>query len=486
MSSIKKLAGQTAIYGLPSILGRLLNFLLVPLHTSAMTRGEFGIITDLYSQIAVLIVLLTYGMETSFFNYASESKSASKAFGAGMRALVFTTLCFYLLFEIFRSPISEILRYEDHPEYLRMMFLVLCMDVLSALPFAKLRYEERAIRFVIVKMSLIGVFILINVFFFLVVPHWPIFFDYWPALQKVDRVSAVLISNVVASSVMLIMLLPEWRIKGGWKKDSPLLKKMIGYGIPLMLAGLAGIANELADRQFLKYLLPEETSLEQLGVYGAVYKLSIFLMLFVQAYRYAMEPFFFRLKSESSSGETNAQVLRLFTAILGLALIFLNAAMPVLKGFIDEKFWIGLSIAPLLFAANYILGINTHLSIWYKLAGRTYFALVITLTGLVVTVGLNIWLIPKYGIMASAIATLCSYACSMGLNLYLGNKYAPLPYQWKHLSIYFFGSLLLGFFAWKMQEKMGLWALAALVPYLIVLYLLEQKSIQLLWKKVRA
>ena len=285
---------------------------------------------------------------------------------------------------------------------------------------------------------------------------------------------------------MLIMLLPEWKIKGGWKSDSALLKKMIGYGFPLMLAGLAGIANELADRQFLKYLLPEETSLEELGVYGAVYKLSIFLMLFVQAYRYAMEPFFFRLKSSSDSGKTNAQVLRLFTAILGLVLIFLNAAMPVLKGFIDEKFWVGLSIAPLLFAANYILGINTHLSIWYKLSGRTYFALIITLAGLLVTVGLNIWLIPTYGIMASAIATLCSYACSMSLNLYLGNRYAPLPYEWKHLSIYFFGSLLLGFFAWKMQETMGLWALITLIPYLFTLYVFEKKSILLLWKQVKA
>jgi O-antigen/teichoic acid export membrane protein len=279
---------------------------------------------------------------------------------------------------------------------------------------------------------------------------------------------------------MLFLLLPQFKPLLLWRTfDGVLLRKMLLYGLPLMLAGLAGIANELADRQFLKYLLPEATSMDDLGIYGAIYKLSIFLVLFVQAYRYAAEPFFFRLDSETGdSRQMNARVLRYFTLVLGAVVIGLNAALPVIKHFIDEKFWAGLQAAPILIAANFVLGLNTHLSIWYKLANKTWFAGIVTGVGLLFTIGLNLWWIPQMGWMGAAWATFISYLVMAILNALLGRKYAPVPYAWKVLLTYFISSLLLGFFAWKVQALWGLWALLALLPYLMIVLLIERSTWQ--------
>lgn len=465
------------MYGLPSILGRLLNFLLVPIHTAAMARGEFGIVTDLYVWVAVLIVLLTYGMETAYFYHGSKSQSQDQVFATAQFSLLFTTAVFYFFFEWRLEAIAHLLRYEGHEWYLRLMVWILCLDVLAALPFARLRLNGKAVWFVAVKMSLIGVNILANLYFF----WWmaPGTFAL-PFFEAGDLVGYVLLANGLASMTMLFLLLPQFKPLLLWRTfDGVLLRKMLLYGLPLMLAGLAGIANELADRQFLKYLLPEATSMDDLGIYGAIYKLSIFLVLFVQAYRYAAEPFFFRLDSETGdSRQMNARVLRYFTLVLGAVVIGLNAALPVIKHFIDEKFWAGLQAAPILFAANFVLGLNTHLSIWYKLANKTWFAGIVTGVGLLFTIGLNLWWIPQMGWMGAAWATFISYLVMAILNALLGRKYAPVPYAWKVLLTYFISSLLLGFFAWKVQALWGLWALLALLPYLMIVLLIERSTWQ--------
>jgi O-antigen/teichoic acid export membrane protein len=294
------------------------------------------------------------------------------------------------------------------------------------------------------------------------------------------------LANLFASSVMFLLLTPLLRIPGGWKWDGQLLRRMIGYGIPLMIAGLAGIANEMADRQFIKYLLPESTALEEVGVYGAVYKLSIFLVLFVQAYRYAMEPFFFRSEGGADKdGKTNAQVLKAFLVVLGFFLVALNGALPWVRHFIDEKFWVGLSLAPILFASNFILGINTHLSIWYKLSGKTHFAMVITFSGLVVTLVVNLIYIPKIGILGAAWATFFSYLTMMILNLILGARYARIPYDYKRLGLYFTSSILLGFFAWKLQATYGPLALLLCVAFGLIVFMADRKFIATQWNNLK-
>lgn len=479
VSSIKQLVGQTALYGLPSIVGRLLNFLLVPIHTAAMGRGEFGVVTDLYVWVAVLIVLLTYGMETSFFYFASKTDDSKRVFLTGMLSIVLTTLLFYGLFEFYSEDITAVLRYENHPHYLKVMVWILCIDVFAALPFARLRHQGKAVRFVVVKMSLFVVNIGLNLFLFLVLPHFPEWqFDFL-GFTRGDFVGYVLIANLLASSTMILLLLPQLKPLLQWQLfDADLLRKMFIYGLPLMLAGLAGIANELADRQFLKYLLPRDRSMEELGIYGAVYKLSIFLVLFVQAYRYAAEPFFFKLKRTTDSAALNARILQYFTLVLGLVVIGLNATLPILKTYIDEKFWVGLDAAPVLFAANFILGMNTHLSIWYKLSNKTWYAGVITGVGLIFTVALNILWIPSMGWMGAAWATLCSYFVMASLNAILGQRFAPMPYNWKVLMSYFISSLLLGFFAWKWQSEWGLWSLIFTLPYIALVAVLERTTWQ--------
>lgn len=442
-----------------------------------MARGEFGTVTDLYVWVAVLIVLLTYGMETAYFYHGSKSQSQDQVFATAQFSLLFTTAVFYFFFEWRLEAIAHLLRYEGHEWYLRLMVWILCLDVLAALPFARLRLNGKAVWFVTVKMSLIGVNILANLYFF----WWmaPGSFAI-PFFEAGDLVGYVLLANGLASMTMLFLLLPQFKPLLLWRTfDGVLLRKMLLYGLPLMLAGLAGIANELADRQFLKYLLPEATSMDDLGIYGAIYKLSIFLVLFVQAYRYAAEPFFFRLDSETGdSRQMNARVLRYFTLVLGAVVIGLNAALPVIKHFIDEKFWAGLQAAPILFAANFVLGLNTHLSIWYKLANKTWFAGIVTGVGLLFTIGLNLWWIPQMGWMGAAWATFISYLVMAILNALLGRKYAPVPYAWKVLLTYFISSLLLGFFAWKVQALWGLWALLALLPYLMIVLLIERSTWQ--------
>jgi len=475
MSSLRQLVQQTALYGLSSILGRVLNFLLVPLHTMALAKGEYGINTDLYTLIAFAIVVLTYGMETAFFHFSEHRKDQSgQVASTALWGLVGSTALFWILFEIFFAPLGSLLRYDAQPHYLRLTALILALDVLSAIPFAQLRRANRALRFVSVKMALIGVNVLLNLDFFL----WGFSGRMFPLLQTLDGPTKILIANLCASTLMLLLLLPEYRALIQFRFRWPLWKSMAGYGFPLMLAGLAGIANELADRQFLKYLLPPDTAFEQLGVYGAVYKLSIFLVLFVQAFRYAAEPFFFRLARDSGDRGVLARTMNLYALVLGGVFIGLCAGMPVLKHFIDAKFWEGLDIVWILFLANWLLGLHALASMWYKLSGQTHYGLYVTLAGLVATLGINFFFIPDFGIQAAAWATLISYAVMLGLNLLLGQRHYPIPYNWSKLALILGLSLVLGYLGWVVQSRFGLLAIGVLIPYGFLAYRLEGKALR--------
>ena len=479
VKAFKQLAGQTALYGLPSILGRLLNFLLVPLHTAAMTQQQFGVVTDLYVWVAVCIVLLTYGMETAFFYHGAAPERTDAVFRTALSSLIISTLLFYGLFEWNIGSVGSALRYEGQLGYLRCMVWILCLDVLAALPFARLRLSGKAAHFAAIKFALIGTNILLNLLLFDAVPGIEGARNFLPIAFQKDPVAYVLAANLCASGVMTLLLLPQWRLLfGRWRWDRDQWIRLMSYGLPLMLAGLAGIANELADRQFIKYLLPEHQAMADLGVYGAVYKLSILLMLFVQAYRYAAEPFFFRMNAAGDGKEMNAQILLYYSLFLGGLFIALNAALPWAQHFIDEKFWIGLSAAPVLFAANYVLGLNAHLSIWYKLENKTWYAGVVTGTGLLVTVALNLWLIPKMGWMGAAWATLCAYSAMALLNAVLGTTIARIPYDWPRLAGYFTSAIALGAAAWWWQLQHGMSALIFVLPYLLIILIFERKNWQ--------
>ena len=466
MSQIRKLAGQTAIYGLSSILGRVLNFLLVPLHTMYLSREEYGQNTDLYSLAAFLIVVLTYGFETAFFKFSEDRRfDPERVYSTAARSILLSSILFLAIFSMFHGNVVDLLRYQEHPEYVWMMFVIVCMDAIAAIPFARLRSKNRAVRFVVVKMALILTNVVLNLYFFWLAPRW--IAGEWPMVELVQwtyipnyGVGYVFLANLVASTVMLIMLVPEFRfMKAGF--DKVIWRSMLRYGYPLMIAGLAGVANEMIDRQLIKYLLPQGVAEEQLGIYGAVYKLSIFLVLFNQAFRYAAEPFFFSSEKEKNAPATFARVMDLFVLILGLGFVAILVFLPWLKHFIDEKFWEGLYILPILLAANVFLGINTNLSVWYKLSGKTWYGMVITYVGLIFTLGFNLYLIPRLGYEGAAWATLVSYFAMMVTSYLTGARNYPIPYDLVKIG----SALAISFVAGYLSL---LWAKPTFVPQLMV------------------
>ncbi len=443
MNPLKKLAGQTAIYGLPTILGRLLNYLLVPLYTRIFIPAEYGIVTELYAYVAFLFVVLTYGMETAFFRFASQAEFRKKVFGTSLLSLIATSFIFLIIVYGSSPFLSVKLGYTGHPEYVKWFAMILVLDAISTIPYANLRLENKPIRFAFVKVLNIVINIGFNLFFILLCPyiinHFPdslvsglIGHIYNPA----TGVGYIFISNLIASFVTFIFLLPEIRIKG-LVVDLNLLKQMLKYSWPLLIFGLAGIINETFDRVILKHLLPDKAgAMTQLGIYGACYKVSILMTLFIQTYRYAAEPFFFDQAGKRDAKETYATMMHYF--ILVCLFIFLGIMLYIdfVMLFVGKEFREGVGVVPILLAANLFLGIFYNLSVWFKLTDRTKTGAAISLTGAAITLVLNIILIPFMGYQGAAWATLICYASMMVISYIAGQKHYPVKYDLKSASKY--------------------------------------------------
>jgi O-antigen/teichoic acid export membrane protein len=443
LNPLKKLAGQTAIYGLPTILGRLLNYLLVPLYTRIFIPAEYGIVTELYAYVAFLFVVLTYGMETAFFRFASQAEFRKKVFGTSLLSLIATSFIFLIIVYGSSPFLSVKLGYTGHPEYVKWFAMILVLDAISTIPYANLRLENKPIRFAFVKVLNIVINIGFNLFFILLCPyiinHFPdslvsglIGHIYNPA----TGVGYIFISNLIASFVTFIFLLPEIRIKG-LVVDLNLLKQMLKYSWPLLIFGLAGIINETFDRVILKHLLPDKAgAMTQLGIYGACYKVSILMTLFIQTYRYAAEPFFFDQAGKRDAKETYATMMHYF--ILVCLFIFLGIMLYIdfVMLFVGKEFREGVGVVPILLAANLFLGIFYNLSVWFKLTDRTKTGAAISLTGAAITLVLNIILIPFMGYQGAAWATLICYASMMVISYIAGQKHYPVKYDLKSASKY--------------------------------------------------
>ena len=441
---MKQLAGQTAIYGLSSILGRMINFLLVPLQTAVLTQSEYGINVDFYSLIAFLIVIVTFGMETSYFRF-SEQKGLDerKVFGASVTMISLAVLAIALFAYLFQQPILAALRYQDAPQYLFYLVAILALDALSAIPFARLRRQNKAFRFAGIKLVLIFSNVAINLYFFLP-SYWELheITGWWS--HEMRGVDYIFIANFWASLIMFGLLVPTLRpLK--LNLDPKYTKVLLRFGIPLLIGGLAGIANEMLDRQLLKYLLPKESWAQGVGIYGAVYKISIFLILFNQAFRYAAEPFFFKNAKNADGKEKMAKVMVGFTWVMSIAFVMIISGLDYLKYFIDEKFWVGLELVPILLLANVILGINTNLNVWYKVSDKTSYGIYITFIGLAFTVVGNVLLIPIIGIFGAAWTTLVAYSAMFVASLLWSLKHYPVPYNWRKLGAFVASATLMSF-----------------------------------------
>jgi len=444
MTAIKRLAGQTAIYGIPSILGRILTYLLVPLYTFLFEPSDYGNVNVFYAYSAFLAVVLTYGMETTFFRFNEKEPEKNKVFNMAMITIIGTTFLFLSFALIFSRDIAGWIDYSAHSEYIRWFAWILALDALAAVPFALLRARNRPGRFALIKMINIGVNIGLNLFFLLLCPyliaHHPDGFAGKIIVAFYNQswgIEYIFISNLIASAATITMLLPQISDLR-WQIDRALWKKMLLFTFPLLFAGMAGIINETFDRLLLRYLLPQDISTYQVGVYSACYKISILMTIFIQAYKYAAEPFFFAQAKEKNAKEVYARIMNYFVIIV--TLIFL-ATMLFLDDFIlpllvrNKEYWAGKAVIPVLLMANLFLGIYYNLSIWYKLTGKTSWGAWISITGAVITLVLNFWWIPLgperliHGYYGSAWATFICYGSMMVLSYLLGQKFFPVKYN---------------------------------------------------------
>lgn len=435
MDNIRGLAGQTAVYGISSILGRLLNYLLVPMYSRVFLPEESAVYVEMYAYVAFFIVILTYGMETAFFrNYSSNNRNKT-VYSTVLWSIIFSSTAFVITALIFAQNIADFLRYPEHPEYIIYFILIVSLDAIASIPFAKLRADGQPFRFALIKVINILINISLNLILILLVPYLMQNSSNETLLRILSTISdgkpdiaSIFISNLVASIVTIILLFPDI-LKAGFSFDSKLWRKMLYYAFPLLIFGLIGIVNETIDRILLKYLLPEETAMYNLGIYGMCFKISVFITIFIQAFRYAAEPFFFAQAQTKNAPETYAKVMNYFIIICLFIFLGIMLYIDIVKHFVGELYYEGLVIVPMLLLGHVFLGIFYNLSVWYKINDKTRFGAYFSIIGASISIGLNIYLIPKIGYLGSAWANFASYFIMMVLSYFYGQKHYPIPYK---------------------------------------------------------
>ena len=454
MGIISKLASQTAVYGISSIFGRFLNYLLVPLYTYHFSAAEYGVVSEFYAYAGFFSVFLLFGFETGYFRFRNkEHPEKDLAYSSALLFVVFINLVFFLIILLINRQLSTALNYADHPEYVLYFTLILALDATAAIPFARLRAENKAFRFAGIKVTEIIITIVLSVFFIVYCPKtYAVNPQSW-IVEVYDPgigIGYIFIANLIASLFKFIMLTPQ--LKGlGAGFDRDLFIRMLCYSTPMVVIGFAGIINEMLDRALLKYLLPYDgqTNLRMLGIYSACYKLSILMSLFIQAFRYAAEPFFFAYADKSDARKIYAQVLKFFVIFCVFIFLLVTLFIDFFKYFVGEEYRSGLDVVPILLMANLCLGLYVNLSIWYKLTDRTLMGAFVSLFGAGLTILLNLWWIPILGYKGSAWATLICYASMAVLSYLLGRKYYPVDYDVKRVLGYI--SLGLGLYFLKQQ-----------------------------------
>ena len=432
---LKKLAGQTAVYGISTIGVRLLNYTLSILFTWVMTKSQMGVYADIYSLIPFLLVVLTMGMETGFFRFFNRAETAEErknVFQTLFGAVSWVGTLFFVLLLLFLRPISGWMQYPDTPSYVWLMGAIVWLDVLTSIPFAKLRAENRAGRFVVIRFISVVINIVFCIFFYYVLPRIPALAAWW---NPEYGPGYAFIANGIQSAAVLLMLLPS--MKGCVPRiDRRLLKTVFLYSLPLLIAGIPGVANEFIDRQLLKFLLPDGVWEEALGGYGVVTKLAVIMTLFVQMYRYGAEPFFLSNFKKEEFQRTNAEAMKYFVAVCIFIFLGITYFTDVIGLILQQDFREDLYLLPIILLANVFAGIVLNLSFWYKHSGLTKFAVVITGTGLVVTVALNVLLIPRIGSLGAAWARLVCEVVMVAVSYGLCRKYFPIPYNLKRIGLY--------------------------------------------------
>lgn len=472
--SIRKLAGETAIYGLSSILGRLLYFFLMPLYVRIFDLADYGVVTDLFAFTGILFIFYTYRMETAYFRYGTDGgDSGHRAYDTALISVIVSSLVFSGLIFVFSGDIATLFRYPEYSSLIGMCAGILLFDALAELPLSRLRLEGKALKFATVRLTGIGINIGFNLFFLVLCPYlldqgghdW-IRSVYDPSVG----IGYIFLSNLLASAAIALMLLPLW-LKSRYRFDWKTGRSMLVYALPLVIVGFSFVINEMFDRKMMIWLLPgsDEENKAALGAYGGCYKLTMILALFTQAFRYGAEPFFFRKKKDGNARQVYADVAKYY-AIAGIVgSLFTLLFLDVFKYILEESYWVALGVVPILLLANLLNGLYYNVSIWYRLTDRTITGALIAGGGALLTVCLNIWWLPVWGFVGAAWATLICYGVMLAWCYYLGRRHYPVPYDLSRVGFYFVMAAGLYAIALFLKQATDLPAIPALALNLVLM-----------------
>lgn len=447
MGILKRFFKDTIIYGIAAVLPRIINFLLVPIHTSALSAEIFAQNTNFYIWIAFFSVLLTFGMETAFFRFYKREEKNESLIATSFISIAVTTTLFLIGFLFFFNDFSQALDFDKNPLQLKLLIAILAIDTLSVIPFVYLRASHRPMRYMLVKLINISIIFGVNLVFLKYIPYLIEQKGNIPSFllniyNKTHKVNFIFIANLLGSVVSFLLLLP-YLIKFKWHFSNTLLKKMLYYGIPVAIAGVAYVINENLDKWLIKQYIGDYA----MGVYSACYKLAIFMNLYIMAFRLGAEPFFFNHSKEKNAPQMYASILNYFVIIGALFFIGIVGYIDVFKQLFikNQTYWEAIGIVPIVLLANLFLGVYHNLSVWYKINDKTKYAMIFSILGAVVTIVANMLLIPKLGYMASAWATLFAYGSMMFLSFFVGRKYYPIPYNLVKIGSYLIGSIVLSY-----------------------------------------
>ena len=451
MANLKSLAKDTAIYGLSSIVGRFLNYLLVPLYTAKLSAasGGYGVITNVYAYTALLMVILTYGMETTFFRFANkEEENPQTVYTTTLISVGFTSLMFIALVLLFINPISAFMGYADHQSYIWVMAITVAIDAFQCIPFAYLRYKKRPIKFAALKLLNIFMAIVLNIVFFLVLP------SIYESSGGTGFISAIYDPTVGAGYAFYVNLFCSafltfffWRelVAQKYSFSKALLRRMFSYSWPILVLGIAGILNQTADKILFPYIYKGSDAHSQLGIYGAASKIAMIMAMITQAFRYAYEPFVFGKSKDKDNRETYAKAMKYFIIFTLLAFLVVVGYMDVLRHIIGRDYWDGLRVVPIVMAAEIMMGVYFNLSFWYKLIDKTIWGAYFSGAGCAVLIAVNVIFVPRYGYMACAWAGFAGYATAMVLSYFVGQRKYPIAYPMKDISVYVLITVVLYF-----------------------------------------
>ena len=460
MANLKSLAKDTAIYGLSSIVGRFLNYLLVPLYTHYMPKesGDYGISTNVYAYTALILVLLTFGMETTLFRFANDEKAKpDTVFTTAFATVGSLTVLFLLFVFCFITPISSALGYAEHPEYLTMMAVVVALDALQAIPFCYLRFQKRAVRFASLKLLFILLNIGLNLLYFVWLGKTSVFY--------------VFFINLLCTAFITLFFIPDlFRIR--WYFDGQLLRQMLSYSWPILILGIAGILNQVADKILFPLVYPDETEANvQLGVYGGCVKIAMIMAMITQAFRFAYEPIVFAKNKDADKTEYYASAMKYFLIFTLLAFLCVVGWMPLLQYIIGEDYREGLGVVPIVMVAEIMMGVYFNLSFWYKLIDKTIYGAWFSLAGCAVLFLVNILFIPKYGYWACAWGGVAGYGTAMVLSYIVGQQKNPIPYPLKDIAVYVLAAACAFCVMYFTGSRLPEWGALAVNTVLIVAFL---------------